>query len=109
LNGERNGKGKEYYTDGRIKFEGEYLNDIRIKGKEYGKENNDYIFEGEYLYNFKKKGKEYIKEKLEFEGDYLCNKKWNGKGYLFAKIWFSKYKCNTAQNIIFKIIAYNFN
>ena len=26
LNGERNGKGKEYYFNGKLKFEGEYLN-----------------------------------------------------------------------------------
>ena len=25
LNGKRNGKGKEYYEDGKIKFEGEYF------------------------------------------------------------------------------------
>ena len=25
-NGQRNGKGKEYYYDGKLKFEGEYLN-----------------------------------------------------------------------------------
>ena len=32
LNGEKNGKGKEYYDNGQIKFEGEYLN-----GKKNGK------------------------------------------------------------------------
>ena len=26
LNGERNGKGIEYYENGKLKFEGEYLN-----------------------------------------------------------------------------------
>ena len=36
LNGERNGKGKEFYYDGKLKFEGEYLNGERNgKGKEY--------------------------------------------------------------------------
>ena len=35
LNGERNGKGKEYNYDGRLIFEGEYLN-----GKKTGKEKN---------------------------------------------------------------------
>ena len=29
LNGERNGKGKEYYDDGKLLFEGEYLNGKR--------------------------------------------------------------------------------
>jgi len=32
LNGERNGKGKEYYDNGELKFEGEYL-----KGERNGK------------------------------------------------------------------------
>ena len=31
LNGKRNGKGKEYYLNGKLKFEGEYLNGIRRK------------------------------------------------------------------------------
>jgi len=26
LNGKRNGKGKEYYNNGKLQFEGEYLN-----------------------------------------------------------------------------------
>ncbi len=34
--GERNGNGKEYYKDGKIKFEGEFSNGKRHgKGKEY--------------------------------------------------------------------------
>jgi len=58
INGERNGKGKNYYYDNKLEFE------------------------GEYLYNYKKKGKRYyIDGQLEFEGEYLFNKKWNGKGY----------------------------
>ena len=39
------------------------------------------IFEGEYLYNFKIKGKEFNEGRLEYEGEYSCDKKWNGKGY----------------------------
>ena len=36
LNGERNGKGKEYYKYGKLIFEGEYLNGERNgKGKIY--------------------------------------------------------------------------
>ena len=47
LNGERNGKGKEYRY-GKLRFEGEYLNGKRNgKGKEYF--NNKLICEGEYL------------------------------------------------------------
>ena len=43
--------------------------------------NGELIFEGEYLYNWKIKGKEYIKGRLEYEGEYLFNEKWNGNGY----------------------------
>jgi len=40
---------KEYYDDGKIEFEGEYLNGERNgKGKEYNK-NGKLEFEGEYL------------------------------------------------------------
>ena len=35
LNGERNGKGKEYYEGGALKFEGEYLNGKIWNGKGY--------------------------------------------------------------------------
>jgi antitoxin component YwqK of YwqJK toxin-antitoxin module len=43
-----NGKGKEYYRNGILEFEGEYLNGKRNgKGKEYDIYGN-LIFEGEY-------------------------------------------------------------
>ena len=81
LNGERNGKGKEYDFNGVLDFEGEYLNDKRNgKGKEYWGDGK-LMFEGEYLSNFKIKGKYYINGKLEFEGEFRYNNKWNGKGY----------------------------
>ena len=43
-------KGKEYYIDGKLEYEGEYLCGKKWNGK--GKEYNYYgllIFEGEYL------------------------------------------------------------
>ena len=46
LNGKRNGKGKEYYYNGKILFKGEYLNEKRRKGKEYY-DNCKVKFEGE--------------------------------------------------------------
>jgi len=47
LNGEKNGKGKEYDYDGNLKFEGEFLNGLKNgKGKEYNKDGN-IVFEGE--------------------------------------------------------------
>ena len=75
-NDKRNGYGKEY-KDGKIIFEGKYLNGERWEG--YGKEfnneiNNDKIgFEGEYK-NGKRngKGKEYFNENIiKFEGNYI--------------------------------------
>ena len=106
LNGERSGKGKEYW-DGHLVFEGEYLNGEKWNGKrtdyyyggdlhyefEYlngkingiGKEyydKNKLRFNGEYL-NGKRhgKGKEYVEGLLIFDGEYLDGKKWNGKGF----------------------------
>ena len=40
LNGLKNGKGKEYYKNGQIEFEGEYLYDRKWTGKGYDKLNN---------------------------------------------------------------------
>ena len=70
---ERNGKGKEYYYNGNLEYEGEYKNGIKNgKGKEYDIENH-LIFEGEYL-NGKRygKGKEYDENgNLIYDGEYL--------------------------------------
>ena len=35
VNGKRNGKGREYSKKGRLIYEGEYLNDEKIKGRGY--------------------------------------------------------------------------
>ena len=79
------GKAKEYDLNGKLKFEGEYLNGERNgKGKEY--EYGNCIFEGEYLNGERNgKGKEYIynydsgTNTIIFEGEYLNGKRWNGK------------------------------
>ena len=63
--------------------EGEYLNEVNGKFKEYNNYNVNLKFKGEYL-NGKRngKGKEYFKNgKLKFEGEYLNGERWNGKGY----------------------------
>ena len=79
--GWKNGKIKQYNCDGRLQFEGYALNGkINGKGKEYDDFRN-IIFEGEYLYNYRLKGKQYVRKRLEFEGEYYFNKKYNGKGY----------------------------
>ena len=78
-NGEINGKGKEYYYDGSLKYEGEYLN---------GKMWNGFLFDyhSEQTHELKN-GKGYIKiydnEFLKFEGEYLNGEK-NGKGKEFS-------------------------
>jgi len=101
LEGKRNGKGKEYYDNGKIKFEGEYLNGEKWNGKGFnyygdmafeiidGKgnireycDNGKLMFEGEYL-NGKRngKGKEYYdNNNLKFDGEYLNGER-NGKEY----------------------------
>ena len=106
LKGKRNGKGKEYYKNGEIKFIGKYLNGKKWTGKIYnnegkkefeikngkgkGKEysyNGEIIFHCEYL-NGEKNGNcqeydtflfEYSFDNLIFEGEYMNNKRW-GKG-----------------------------
>ena len=76
LNGKIMGKRKEYYENGKLKFEGEYLNGKRNgKGKEYNDKGN-LLFEGEYFNDNRLNGKEYEYEYFEREeycggtGDY---------------------------------------
>ena len=84
LNGQKNGKGK-YFSDGILLFEGEYRNGKKhgeCKEYYYEETKDNLRFEGEYINDHKKKGKFYfLHNKLEFEGEYLYDKKWNGKGY----------------------------
>ena len=100
INGERNGKGKEFNGKNKILFEGEYLNGKRRRGREYSYDGQKLIFEGEYfngkrwngkLYNKQdnkiyeiKNGHGFVKEIDEynysaFEGEYMYGEKWNGK------------------------------
>ena len=81
LNGEPNGKGKEFKNSVLPSFKGNYLNGLRHgKGKEY--DFMGYIkFEGEYLYDERIEGSEYFRGALIFEGDYLYGRKYNGIGY----------------------------
>ena len=105
-----NGYMKEFYDNGKLKFEGEHINgDRNGKGKEYY-ENGSIIFEGKYLYNKQWEGKgydtkgnkiyelnngngfikiyNYIFNIIIFEGDYLHGningkcKEYNFKGIL---------------------------
>ena len=80
-NGRRNGKGKEYYDNGKIKFEGEYLNGKIIYGKGF-----DLFGNNNLIINKNGKGKEYYKDnKIKFEGEYKNGKKWNGKDIIIMK------------------------
>ena len=62
------GKEKEYYRNGELMFEGEYLNGERNgKGKEYY-DNGKLMYEGEFLNGKKnRKGKQYKNGKLIYE------------------------------------------
>ena len=104
LNGKRHGKGKEYRNyPTQLKFEGDFLNGIKWKGKGYNYNgeviyelnnqingkfveynyDNELLFDGELLNNKKNgKGKEYFRGKLIFEGEYLNDKR-NGQGKEF--------------------------
>ena len=85
LNGLKNGKGKEYGSDDKLRFEGQYLNDERWKGKFYDKSDN--IIELDKENNI---GKEYDYEgQLEFEGEFLNGLR-NGKAkeYEFGELIF---------------------
>ena len=89
LNGKKNGKGKEYYYRGELKFDGEYLYHKMWHGKGFNikgdiefeiKDGNGYIkeyniagqlnFEGEYKNGERNgKGKEYKYGRLRYEGE----------------------------------------
>jgi len=103
LKGKRNEKGKEYYRNGKLKFEGEYLNGKIWKGHGYningniefaikdGKGNiKEYDYDGQLKFEGENKngvrngkGKEYYKNgKLRFEGEYKNGER-NGKGKIY--------------------------
>ena len=72
LNGEKNGKGMEYYEKGGLKKESEYLNGILLHMKKYD-ENHNIISQYEYLKgeNKGKHKKYYPKGGLKYEAEYL--------------------------------------
>ena len=70
----RNGKGREY-INGRLEFEGEFLNGKKFNGKGFDEYGN-IIYE---LNNGNGYAREYCQDKLIFEGEYLNGKR-NGEG-----------------------------
>ena len=84
-------KRKEYYNNGKLEFEGEYLNDKRFIGTAYNKKwiGTGYNEYGGFMYKLKNningKGKEYYNSgELQFEGEYLNGKR-NGQGKEYYK------------------------
>ena len=82
--------GKEYWNGGKSQFEGKYLNDKKLFGKEYlydFKGESVHIYEGEFLNGNKNgKGKLYYNGKLIFEGSFL-NGFISGHGKEYNKNW----------------------
>ena len=76
LNGEKNGKGIEYFSNGVKKIEGEYLNGKIYEGIQYDEKGNE-------LFKIQNGEKKEIFDNgiIKFKGEYLNDKKWNGKGY----------------------------
>ena len=71
LNDKKNGKGKEYYENKKLKSEGEYLNGKILKVKSFDEE-------GKIMFKIDSngKGKEYYNNgKLKFEGNFRDGKK----------------------------------
>ena len=83
-NGQKNGKGIEYRNKYKY-FEGEYLKGLKNgKGKYYYEDHREIIsYEGEFKDGRKEgKGKEYyIGGEIKFDGEYINGEIWNGKGY----------------------------
>ena len=68
MNGKRSGKGKEYYYNSKLKFEGEYLSGKMWNGKIY----NKYDKNGIEIKEGNGKIEEYYDDgKLKFEGEYI--------------------------------------
>ena len=80
----KHGKGKEYYYNGQLKYEGDYSNDLKHgKGKKYF-DDGQLQYEGNYSNDLKHgKGKEYYKNgQMAYDGDY-SNSLGHGKGKFY--------------------------
>ena len=106
LNGERNGKGKEYYFNGKLRFEGEYS-----KGEKWDYSKVDGYLEKLWDWNRKRKRKKYFRKYMytpKYEGEYLNGER-NGKGKEYdydGKLKFEGEYLNEERNG--KIKEYNF-
>ena len=97
--------GKEYYENGKIKFEGIFINGKR---NWIGKEYNSFgglIFEGKFLDGLiNGKGKEYYNNNSKFIGEYLNDTVYNGTIYNYE----GKKECEI-KNGKGKIKEYDYN
>ena len=104
LNGKRNGKGTEYYYNGKIKFNGKYLNGKKWNGKGYD-------LNGKNIYDIKN-GKGRIKEyfsdgRVKFEGDYNNGEiKGNVKIYNIEYMVIDFWQCEQVENREFYYLQY---
>ena len=76
LHGKKNGYGTEFYFNKKKKFQGEYLNGIKINGTGYDKLGNII-----YKIDSKNVTARYKNQMPVFNGKYYNGKKWNGIGY----------------------------
>ena len=80
LRGEKSGKWKLCDANGNIIFETNYLNDKKNgKSLEYNLGQKNFI--GEYINDIRSRGREYKEGKLKYEGEYFYGIYWNGKEY----------------------------
>ena len=94
---------KEYDYEGRLLFEGEYLNKDRWKGKYKEYHNNKLVFEGDYLkgiiWNGKGVNYNYNGDKI-FEGEYLNGEK---NGYIREyeyNFYYNRYQLLYEGNVV---------
>ena len=81
LKGKRNGRGIEYFENGKKRFEGEYLNGEIFNGIGYDKKGNEIV-----RFNNGIARELYDNGSVKFEGKYFNGKRWNGKGYTYFGI-----------------------
>ena len=112
--GKKNGKGKEYNSDGKMIYEGEFLYGKRHgRGKEYDGDGL-LIYDGEYSSNERHgKGKEYYKQRLIYEENIKMEKNLvKGKNIInlvksFLKgNFYTEEKMEKEKNIILMVYYY---
>ena len=75
LKGKKHGKGKVFYDDDKIKYDGDFFNDEKEGFGKYYYNNGEYYI-GQFINNKRHgKGKEYYKNgKIKYDGDFVNDK-----------------------------------